>query len=329
MHPMDTAIGGYFELELPATSGTRYPQAIAYQSARAAFLALLRLSPHVKRVWMPRYICDAMLASVQAAGKETCFYRLDAQLAVSSQVILHKGDLLLYVNYFGICTAQCDALLRRFDPAQIVLDCSPAFYMPPCNCYATIYSPRKFFGIPDGGLLATALSVTPPELQDTGSEGRMWHLIKRLGGTAEAGYQDFRHAEDSLGDMEPRSMSTITHRLFESVNFEAARTARNRNFAYLRQHLDETNTLTLPPKVDGPQCYPYLPDHPVSKENLSRNRVFVATYWPEVLARVDAGTFEERLVSHCLPIPCDQRYSEDTLSRVLNLLLSPMLEAIS
>lgn len=320
MNTMDTAIGGYFELELAPTCGTPFPQASAYQSARAAFLALLRQSPHANRVWMPYYICNAMLAPVHAAGKEICFYNLDNQLTVSTQVALRTGDLLLYVNYFGICTAQCDALLQRFAPAQIVLDCSQAFYTPPYNCYASIYSPRKFFGIPDGGLLVTTAPITPPEIQDTGSEGRMWHLIKRLGGTAEAGYQDFKHAEDSLNNMEPRGLSTITQRLLRSVNFEAAKAARNRNFAYLRQHLDKTNTLTLPADVDGPHCYPYMPDHPVCKDTLIRNRIFVATYWPDVLARVSPDSFEAQLVNQCLPIPCDQRYSEDTLSRILDLL---------
>ena len=148
----------------------------------------------------------------------------------------------------------------------------------------------------------------------------MWHLIKRLGGTAETGYQDFKHAEHSLDNMEPHGMSTITHRLLRSVNFEAARSARNRNFAYLRKYLDITNTLTLPAEVDGPQCYPYLPDHPVHKNTLIRNRIFVATYWPDVLARVSQDSFEAQLVSQCLPIPCDQRYSEDTLSRIFDLL---------
>ena len=317
---MDTAVGGYFELELQSRDAIHYPQALKYQSARAAFLALLRQSPDVKRVFMPHYICDVMLAPVRAAGKELCFYSLDEQLAVSRQVSLETGDLLLYVNYFGICLQQCDALLQRFDPAQIVLDNSQAFYARPRNCYANIYSPRKFFGVPDGGLLVTASPISPPEIQDTGSKDRMGHLIKRLGGTAEDGYKDFKNAENSLNDMEPRGMSTITHRLLKTVNFEAVRVARIENFEYLRGALENTNTLPLPKTVDGPLCYPYLPAHPVSKEHLIENRVFVGTYWPDVLARAHNNSFEAKLTNQCLPIPCDQRYSEQTLHRVLGLL---------
>lgn len=320
MHTMDAAIGGYFELEAQPRGGMRYPQALKYQSARAAFLALLRQSPHVKRVFMPFYICDAMLAPVRVAGKEVCFYSLDEKLAVSRQVTLHAGDLLLYVNYFGICTPQCDALLQRFNPDQIVLDCSQAFYATPRDCYANIYSPRKFFGVPDGGLLVTASPVRLPVSQDTGSQGRMQHLIKRLGGTAEEGYQDFQRAEASLDDMEPCGMSIITQRLLQAVDTETVRIARNHNFAYLRNNLDKTNTLNFPVEVDGPHCYPYLPVQPVDKKKLLRHRVFVAKYWPDVLQRVLPGSFEERLVHQCLPIPCDQRYDEKTLDRVLALI---------
>lgn len=320
LRTIDTAVGGYFELELPPVGEAFYPESFQYQSARAAFLDLLRQSPNIKRVFMPYYICDAMLAPVKAAGKELCFYCLDEKLAVHPQVILGAGDLLLYVNYFGICTKQCEELLQRFDPKQVVFDCSQAFYAPPKSCYATFYSPRKFFGIPDGGLLVTTSPISPPKFQDTASKDRMWHLIKRLGGTAEDGYQDFKTAEDSLDDMEPRGMSTITQRLLQAVNVEDVRVARNKNFAYLRNFLDKTNALDIPPDIDGPHCYPYFSRNPVKKDNLIKHRVFIATYWPDVLARAENDSLEARLVNHCLPIPCDQRYNEETLSRVLDLL---------
>lgn len=320
MSATNSAIGGYFELELPLAKEAFYPQAIAYQSARAAFLALLQQSPGIKRVWMPNYICNAMLAPVYAQKLEVCFYNLDETLSVNTNIALQKSDLLLYVNYFGICEEQCNALFLRFDPAQIVLDCSQAFYAPPRNCFATIYSPRKFFGVPDGGLLVTKLPIFPATIQDTASEARMSHLIKRLAGTAEDGYTDFKHAEDSLEDIEPRQMSALTHRLLNTIDVDTAAARRTHNFNYLHKHLGSTNRLALPQNVVGPQCYPYLPERSVSKDNLIRNKVFVATYWPDVLARVDADSFEHELVNHCIPIPCDQRYDEKSLHRIVDLI---------
>ena len=57
----DGALGGYFELELPPAPNPLYPQALAYQSARAAFQALLTAG-NPGRVWIPRFICDEMIA---------------------------------------------------------------------------------------------------------------------------------------------------------------------------------------------------------------------------------------------------------------------------
>lgn len=115
-------------------------------------------------------------------------------------------------------------------------------------------------------------------------------------------------------------MSTITHHLLQAVNVEAARVARNKNFAYLRRFLDKTNALDISPDVDGPHCYPYFPTHPVRRKYLIEHRVFVPTYWLDVLSRAKDNSFEVRLVNQCLPIPCDQRYNEIALSRVLSLL---------
>ena len=316
-----SAIGGYFELELPSCNGDIYPQAIRYQSSRAAFLALLQQSHYINRVFMPYYICDAMLAPVKAAEKELCFYSLDENLAVSSQITLGPSDLLLYVNYFGICAQQCDELLLRFNNAQIVLDCAQAFYAPPRNCYATIYSPRKFFGVPDGGLLVTNAIVTPPKIQDTASQSRISHLIKRLGGDVEEGYEDFKRAESSLNDIEPRGMSNITYRLLHSVNVDAIRLSREINFNYLHQYLNKSNDLTFPEKIEGPHCYPYFPRQKLNKGVFIKNNIFIATYWPDVMSRVRKNSFEAKLVNQCLAIPCDHRYNEKTLSRILDLIL--------
>lgn len=317
---MHGAIGGYFELELPEPSAPLYPRALKYQSARAAFLSLLRNALGVKRVWMPHYICESMLAPVRASGKEICFYALNHLLEASGQLKLAAGDLLLYVNYFGVCSTQADALLERFDPAQVVMDFSQAFYATPRNCLATIYSPRKFFGLPDGGLMVTVTPIDPPELQDSGSEGRMRHLIKRLGDTPETGYADFLHAEEGFSDMEPLRMSTLTEKLLASVNHEAVRIKRNQNFQYLRRRLDGSNRLTLPHNINGPLCYPFLPQQTIDRGKFIQRRIFMSTYWPDVINRIEDGTFEIEMVNQCLPIPCDQRYSEDVLERILDLL---------
>ena len=318
---MIEAIGGYFELELAPQKNFLYQDAKHYHSARAAFLALLR-SVKPKRVWMPRYICDSMLAPVHAAGIEICHYAIDKNFSVAQSIDLQKQDIFLYVNYFGICEKQVDYILEKFNPLQVVIDCSQAFYAKPKKCLATVYSPRKFFGLPDGGLLVTDHSVPVPQEQDKGSEKRMEHLIKRLGGTPEAGYDAFQQAEQSLNDLGPYSMSALTEQLLASVDVGAAKEARNRNFHYLRNALDDSNLLKIPDIVDGPMCYPYLTDKNISRSDFAKERIFMATYWTDALGRIDYNSVESQFINSCYPIPCDQRYDEVALHRILRLLQS-------
>ncbi|MDC0362090.1 hypothetical protein OAN12_03515 [Halioglobus sp.] len=120
-------IGGYFELELPRKGEFPFAQASRFQSAKAAFLALLRAG-RPKRVWMPRYICDSMLAPLEQEGITYLWYELDDQLLVDENCEIEDSDWLLYVNYFGICDVNVASLLKRFPPDQLVLDYSQAFF---------------------------------------------------------------------------------------------------------------------------------------------------------------------------------------------------------
>lgn len=314
---MKAAIGGYFELELPHARPFMYQGALKYQSARAAFLALLRVSTP-KRVWMPYYICDAMLAPVRASGAEIFFYSLDKHLGIADDITLDSADILLYVNYFGVCFGQVEKVLDRFNPSQVVLDFSQAFFIEPQKCLATIYSPRKFFGVPDGGLIFTELPLCTPELLDTGSAGRMQHLIKRLAGSPELGYEDYQRSETSLDDLEPRQMSNLTNRLLSSIDFGDAHARRNENFLSLHKVLGTTNRLALDAEPDGPLCYPYFSSDAGLRKKLISQRVFVPTYWADALSRINGYCLEGDLVNSILPIPCDQRYSSKDMTKVLS-----------
>jgi len=315
-------IGGYFELEFPQTRPIKKRSAFEFQTARASLLALLRAS-NFKRVWMPYYICDAMLDAVQVAGMEACFYSINDHFGIRNPIELDKSDLLLFVNYFGVCSHSVQDVLSQYNASQIVLDCSQAFYFDNANCLACIYSPRKFFGLPDGGLLVSKLSIPVPTEVDQGSQFRMQHLIKRLYGSPESGYPDYLEAEASLSEPEPKQMSKLTRRIFLSIDYDSARIRRNHNFSVLHKSLRYTNLINVElASVDGPLCYPYLCRNNSLKKKLIANRVFIPTYWKEVLSRVSDTSFEKQLVENCLPLPCDQRYDHRSMMRLVDILQS-------
>lgn len=319
---MNSPIGGYFELEFPEPKAFLYPDAYEFQSARAAFLALLRAGKP-SRVYMPHYICDSMVAPLEKAGVECRFYSIDDTFNIIDDIDVGETDWLFYINYFGICNSNIDKLFKRYNPCQIILDHSQAFYAPPRDCLATIYSSRKFFGVPDGGLLVTALAILEPQENDHGSLMRAIAGVTRLAETPEAGYTDYQKAECSLEQFEPLKMSQLTRRILHSVDFEAARVKRNNNFEFLHQRLGCLNKLSFDLiNIDGPLCYPFFTDIVDLRAHLIRERVFVATYWPETVTRVSAASHELKFVKSLLPLPCDQRYSLDEMEYVAKICLN-------
>jgi hypothetical protein len=55
-----------------------------------------------------------------------------------------------------------------------------------------------------------------------------------------------------------------------------------------------------------------------ARQRLLANRIFVATYWPNMQERVSTDSLEYKLVKNCLPIPCDQRYDASELMAIFS-----------
>ena len=325
MSSPNKSIGGYFELELPIERRQKYPQALQFQSARSAFFSLLQHMPNVKRVYAPAYICDSMLAPINASRKQLEHYEINEKLAIKEPIQLNTDDLLLYVNYFGVCDSNVDQVLQKYNPSQVVIDCSQAFYAGPYDCLATIYSPRKFFGVPDGGLLITKQCLSPPEEKDQGSISRMSHLIQRLAFSAEEGYSSYNVAEKSLDELKPKRMSDLTSLLLQSINYEDAENKRKSNFVALHMTLGRSNILSLDHVKGAPMCYPYLLERDIDKAFLANHRIYIPTYWPDVNKRGRKDSFEINAANNLIALPCDQRYEISDLNKVLKELDNALL----
>ncbi len=323
------AIGGYFGLDLP-DYGELYPQAVRYQSARSAIRAVLECNG-IRRAWIPAYVCDSVLRAAQEAEVETSTYALDENLDPQQlPYTLADDEVVLYVNFFGLCQSAVTRLQNRVAPEQLIIDNSHALFAPHDNVLATIYSPRKFAGLPDGGLLLhlPALDITAPAVEDTGSFERMKFLLLRMACSAREGYAAFNEARNSLNGLPPLAMSRLTRRLMRSIDWQQVRTRRHDNFAVMTRLLGELNGLHwAPTDADVPLCYPLtLKGRDVSalKASLAAEDIFTATYWPDALPRIHPGSIEATLVHDTLFLPVDQRLdlaqTESTARRVLQLL---------
>lgn len=321
-----TPIGGYFELTLPNHGWPFPPTYLAFQSGRAALRALLESSPF-ERVLIPAYTCDSVVSAVEDAGRVVTFYPLDEGLAPRLGDSVKSDTVLLYINYFGLCDHVVSRLASQFT-GQLIVDDTQALLAAPTGALGTIYSPRKFTGLPDGGLLvANGLVVPEPVDEDDGSLQRMDSLLIRLAGSAREGYAAFVAANHTLEDTRPRRMSHLTRRLLRSVDMQDMKQRRRVNFARLAKAFDALNARRWTLSADCvPLCYPLVLRKDVReiRQRLAENDIFIPIYWEDARLRLCDATPEMAMLDNCLALPCDQRYSIKQMDHLIRCVVTAL-----
>jgi hypothetical protein len=233
-----------------------------------------------------------------------------------------NNDLLLYVNYFGLKADYANWIVDQFE-CSVVIDNSQAFFAEPRTNAHTFYSPRKFFGVPDGGYLYTDLSPKVDDIPEDTAVDRCYHLLGRIESGSQPYYSTYRKAESTLKDRPICKMSRISKRILASLDYGSIALKRERNFLFLHTHLAAINA--YPIKIDasfkGPMIYPFLiKDGSSLKENLIGEQIYVATYWAEVKTIDGVPSLECELVDDLVPLPIDQRYTLADMQRIVTVI---------
>lgn len=319
---MHEAMGGYFEMEL-RRGHQPFPDALAFNSARSAFQALLR-SRDIRKVFMPHFLCAVMPEAARSVGVQVVEYGLDDQLELVVMPELGESDALLYVDYFGLKTHYVRNVLAEHLRPHLIVDNSQALFAAPLNGVPTLYSPRKFVGVPDGGWLVNGpAGIEPPE--PGAFIGRFDALLGRLGDAPEAHYADFQKAEEALGLEGIRGMSRATARLLDSIDYDSVKTRRHSNFNRLHDALSAINHFSPAfGEHAGALCYPLLIENAACasavREALLKQRVFVPCYWREVLQKPKTPPLERDMTERLLALPIDQRYGPLQMDRLASII---------
>lgn len=307
------AIGGYFSLELPLTE-EYHNGAIRLNTGRNCLEYILRARGY-KKIYLPYYTCEAVMEPISKLGVSYEFYHIDIHFEIKDRFTLKADEGLLYTNYFGMKQRYVDQLAEKVGE-RLIVDNTQAFYAKRIDGIDTFYTCRKFFGVADGAYLYTEKLLCEDFEQDE-SYDRMAHLLKRIDLSAEEGFADFRKVDASLDNQPIRKMSKLTRRIMQSIDYAAAAKKRRENYQYLHEALIDSNDLELPLDEDAvPMVYPFLAPIKGIREKLIQNKVFVARYWPNVLEWTTEEDVENLLAYQMQPLPIDQRYGFEILSRI-------------
>lgn len=314
-------IGGYFELEL--THGYSFPhsEGVCLNTGRNALEYVLRSISAISRIWLPYYTCEVVLEPLNKLEIPYSFYAINDCLELKELIDLKPDEYLLATNYFGIKDSYIPQLSKIYG-AQLIVDNAQAYYCDPIAGVKTVYSPRKFVGVPDGGIAFVSNGCDVEQFDIDYSYDRCSHLLKRYDLGASGGYADFRDNSHELVNQPIRRMSHLTASLLSNVDFSSIRQRRIENFNYLHQVLGASNLLSIP-DVEGfacPMVYPYYTDNSSLKKKLIEDKVFVATYWPNVMQWCKPTDVEYKLADRILALPIDQRYEKEEMNKILTIL---------
>lgn len=311
------SIGGFFELELKG--GSEYHiEALRLNSGRNAFEYVLRAKKYSK-VYLPYYTCDAMLEPIKRLRLKYSFYHINGIFEpIFNYSVIKKDEAFVYTNYFGLHDHVVETLSRKCN--NLIIDNSQSFYSKPMPGIDTFYSPRKFFGLPDGAYLYTDKFLKEQLKQDY-SYNRCEHLLRRIDKGPEDAYTVFIKDDQLLTGLPVMAMSNLTQKLLKSIDYLGIAKKRQNNFNFLHRNLEKKNKLNIElRKNQVPLIYPYYPGENNLRKLLIKNRIHVAQYWPNVLEWTKKNDIEYRFATKIIHLPIDQRYGYEELHVIIKLI---------
>jgi len=306
-------IGGYFGLE-QLVSNEYYNDLISLNNGRNALLYLLK-AKNIKKLYIPYYLCNSVSDMCNRNDYKFEYYNIDDEFMPVFNRLLNNDEYLYIVNYYGQLTdGKIFDLKRQY--MQIILDNIQAFFQKPMAGIDTIYSCRKFFGVPDGGYLSTDTRLNE-ELEVDVSKDRMAHILGRYEGTASDYYNYFQNNDASFKVEPLKYMSKLTHNILGSMDYERARRIRNENYAYLESELGRQNefNLIIP---GGAFAYPFYVENGIEiRKALAQKKIYIPILWPNVLANTLEESIEYKYAKNILPLPCNQRYGIEDMKYIV------------
>ena len=306
-------IGGYFELEVYGTESF-HKGAIMLNSARNALRYVIR-AYGIKVINAPYYTCPVIWDAVRSENCEIVYYDIDDDFMPCCN--FRDNEYILVNNYFGVCDLNINILSGKYK--NLIVDNAQSYFSAPKGL-ASFYSPRKFFGLPDGGLLFCEKHIDDNFVTDA-SFTRMSHLLKRHDAGAESGYNDFKINDASLNGEPIKAMSKLTQALMRNISYEETRKKRCANYCYIHEQLDDLNELAISCINDVPMVYPLLSHIKGLRERLIENGIYVARYWDNDQHIVPQNSRAAYLRDNLLPLPIDQRYTLDDMQRITDMII--------
>lgn len=308
-------IGGYIELE-NFSGEMLHDGALELNCGRNA-LAYLILARKIKKIQLPYFMCNSVIDICKKLDVVIGFYHINENFHPVN-IKLQKDEWLYLADFYG--QLMKDEIKKICETYQrVIVDYAHAYFEKPIEGIDSIYTCRKYFGVADGAFLYTDVRLDY-ELKQDESFDRMLFLMGRYERTASEFYNGYVENNKRFANTPIMKMSKLTNNFLHGIDYEAVKNVRTSNFEYLDKKLKEINLLNLK-YAKGAFAYPLLLRNGSElRKKLITQQIFIPTLWPNLINDLSPTMLEHYLAKNILPIPCDQRYKEEDMEYISQIL---------
>ncbi len=302
-----------------------------YLSGRSALQAIIAELGDIRSVSLPSWCCDSMVKPFAEVGVNINFYKAAVENNALVQKIEYDSDVLFLMDYFGYTAPAPDVsgfkgiIIRDVTHSIFSASYSDADYY--------FGSLRKWCGVWTAGYAWTNDGHPLPIKQNddlgyTLLRDKAMQLknsyIHGLGVTDKGYLQFFDEAEEILEKVGIVSAADRDVMLASKLDVEYIRQRRRVNAEVLRSAFADWLIFSEKKESDCPMFVPVLVPNG-KRDELRRflisNNIYCPIHWP--VSEYHRLTKQEKfLYENELSLVCDQRYTEDDMRRVVQIIKS-------
>ena len=327
-------MGGFFELESNISSSTSNRNSIFQNwigtknffmssSARSIVLAL-KEELNSKTVWIPEIFCNVFndYDFVKNYPLKKDGFNPEIEFLESN---ISENDLVLLVDFYGVEVGH-EIKEYAMSRKSIFWLQDACHNLLPSETWAdfTLFSPRKLFGVTDGGVLVqnnekcSQIDFSRWKFDQGNLVGSISPILRSIDPDYEGLYQIYSKEENSV-DGKLKSISELTKWQLNNIEIQPLIEQRRSNFRTLDRELHEYLIPSLEYRENSiPFGFPiYIENRDQIRLTLAKMKIFAPIHWIN-----DRKTKSLRQLQHesmQLTLPCDHRYTVDKMENIAKI----------
>lgn len=297
------------------------------------------------KVLIPSYTCDTVITPFLETGWNCTYYPINKDLSINiekTKDIIEADNFNLFIvhPYFGmdLSVQELDLLsYLKQKGCKIVIDLTQCIFsnqrVEDVDYYVGSY--RKWYQVPDGGYLwaKNPLGIDSPTSND--------YFVSLQTDSMYLRGEYFKNSDEHIKqisirlnkiavesvdfNIKPHKMADISVRLMEEIDMDDVQNQRFLNYKYLLKNINNPNIELLNNDINNVTTAPlyfiiYTKNRKEVQIKLCREHIYAPIIWPVYYNEVLIDDIAKEIYDETLAIPIDQRYNEEDMARIVNIL---------